>query len=58
MKKIALILLAAAAACGLKTAYVPRPTEYGAGQTSDLQPERDVDLVASDFLDLAGQLGA
>ena len=50
--------LMAAADCGLQTAFVPRPAEHGPGQSSDLKPERDVDLVASDFLDLADQLGA
>ncbi len=50
--------LVAAAACGLKTAFVPRPREHGPGQTSDLAPEREFDLVARDFLDLADQLGA
>jgi len=50
--------LAAAAACGLQTAFVPRPTEHGPGQTSDLTPAHDFDLVASDFLDLARQLDA
>jgi 2-haloacid dehalogenase len=49
--------LLAAAACGLQTAFVPRPTEYGPGQTSDLAPEHDFDLVARDFIDLASQLG-
>jgi 2-haloacid dehalogenase len=50
--------LVAAAGCGLRTAFVPRPTEHGPGQTSNLRPEQPVDLVATDFLDLAGQLGA
>jgi len=50
--------LAAAAACGLMTAFVPRPLEYGPGQTSDLLPEHRFDLVARDFGDLADQLGA
>jgi 2-haloacid dehalogenase len=49
--------LLAAAQCGLQTAFVPRPTEYGPGQTSDLFPEGDFDLVARDFVDLANQLG-
>jgi 2-haloacid dehalogenase len=49
--------LLAAAACGLQTAFVPRPTEYGPDQTSDLKPEREYDLVARDFLDLARLLG-
>jgi 2-haloacid dehalogenase len=43
--------LAAAAACGLRTAFVPRPTEEHA-------PTGDWDHVAADFLDLADQLGA
>jgi hypothetical protein len=30
--------LVAAGACGLRTAFVPRPTEHGPGQTSDLRP--------------------
>ncbi|GII23383.1 haloacid dehalogenase type II [Planosporangium mesophilum] len=50
--------LVAAAACGLRTAFVPRPTEHGAGQTTDLRPARPVDVVATDLGDLAGQLGA
>jgi 2-haloacid dehalogenase len=50
--------LAAARACGLATAFVPRPTEHGPGQTKDLQPEQDWDVIASDFGDLADKLGA
>ena len=50
-------VLAAAGACGLRTAFVPRPTEHGPGQTSDLRPDHDVELVASDFIDLARQFG-
>src|SRR5215211_292044 len=49
--------LVTAAECGLQTAFVPRPTEYGPNQTSDLVPEREFDLVAKDFIDLANQLG-
>jgi 2-haloacid dehalogenase len=49
--------LVAAAGCGLRTAFVPRPTEYGPNQTSELTPEHDFDLVARDFIDLARQLG-
>jgi 2-haloacid dehalogenase len=49
--------LVAAAACGLQTAFVPRPTEHGPGQTSDLTPEREFDVVATDFIDLANRLG-
>jgi 2-haloacid dehalogenase len=43
--------LAAAAACGLRTAFVPRATE-------DTEATADWDIVATDFLDLAAQCGA
>ena len=49
--------LAAARAAGLRTAFVPRPTEHGPNQTTDLAPAQDWDVVATDFADLAGQLG-
>ncbi len=49
--------LAAARRCGLRTAFVPRPTEHGPGQTTDLSPEGEWDLVAPDFGALAGRLG-
>jgi 2-haloacid dehalogenase len=49
--------LAAARAAGLRTAFVPRPAEHGPGQTTDLAPEADWDVVAADFLDLAARLG-
>jgi 2-haloacid dehalogenase len=49
--------LAAARACGLKTAFVMRPTEHGPGQTTDLKAEQDWDFAAGDFCDLAKQLG-
>jgi 2-haloacid dehalogenase len=50
--------LVAAAGCGLQTAFIPRPTEHGPGQTTDLRPAQPVDLVAADLVDLARQLGA
>ena len=50
--------LVAAAATGMKTAFVPRPIEYGETQSKDLKPEQDFDLVAADFIDLADQLDA
>jgi 2-haloacid dehalogenase len=50
--------LAAARACGLATAFVPRPTEHGPGQTKDLAPEQDWDAIARDFGELATKLGA
>jgi 2-haloacid dehalogenase len=48
--------LAAARACGYRTAFIPR-LEHGPTQTSDLTPEQDWDIVASDFGVLAGKLG-
>lgn len=50
--------LRAAQSHGLGTAFVPRPTEYGPKQTTDLTPEGEWTVIAKDFLDLAGQLGA
>jgi len=41
---------------GLLTAFVPRPTEHGPGQTTDLTPEGQWTIVAADFVDLAAQL--
>jgi 2-haloacid dehalogenase len=50
--------LKAAKAQGLKTAFVPRPTEHGPGQTTDLAPDPScVDVPAGDFVDLAAKLG-
>jgi 2-haloacid dehalogenase len=49
--------LAAANAQGFRTAFVARPTEYGSGQTRDIAPEREWDVVADDFVDLAARLG-
>jgi 2-haloacid dehalogenase len=50
--------LRAAKGLGLRTAFVPRPQEYGPGGKPDLQPDAAVDLPAADFDDLARQLGA
>jgi 2-haloacid dehalogenase len=49
--------LAAAQAVGLKTAFVPRPTEYGPLQNRDFGPEGKWDFVVEDLNDLADQLG-
>jgi 2-haloacid dehalogenase len=49
--------LVAAAAHGYRTAFIPRPTEDGPGQSKDLAPEHPFDLVAKDMVDLAAQLG-
>ena len=43
---------------GLRTAFIPRPTEYGLGQTTDLAPEEAWDVVAKDVEHLAAVLGA
>jgi 2-haloacid dehalogenase len=50
--------LRAARALGMRTAFIPRPTESGPGQTTDLGPEEDWDVVARDLADLARLLGA
>jgi 2-haloacid dehalogenase len=50
--------LRAAKGVGLKTAFVPRPLEYGPGGKPDLKADSMVDLPATDFNDLARQLGA
>ncbi len=49
--------LVAARACGLRTAFVPRPAEHGPRQTIDLGAEHPFDVVARDFADLARQMG-
>ena len=49
--------LAAAQALGLRTAFVPRPTEYGPGQTTDLVAEGKWDVVVDSVEELAAALG-
>ncbi len=49
--------LAAARECGFKTAFVPRPTEHGAEQRTDLHAAQTWDAVADDFGALAASLG-
>ena len=49
--------LRAARAVGFKTAFVPRPLEFGPDNTPDVTPEPWFDLVATDFNNLATQLG-
>jgi 2-haloacid dehalogenase len=48
--------LRAARAVGLRTAYVPRPLEWGPDRALEPYTVGEFDLVASDFLDLARQL--
>jgi len=50
--------LRAAKALGLRTAFVARPLEFGPNGTPDLKADASVDLSATDFNDLAKQLGA
>ena len=49
--------LRAAQAAGMRTAFVPRPLEYGPTQRPDPTVDPSFDLVATDFADLADQLG-
>jgi 2-haloacid dehalogenase len=49
--------LQAAAACGLRTAYIERPLEFGAAHVKDVSPQAGNELHARDILDLAAQLG-
>ena len=49
--------LAAAAAAGLRTAFVARPTEYGPHQKIDFKAERDWDVVADSFVGVAEAMG-
>ena len=49
--------LAAARACGLRTAYIERPLELGAARPKDGTPQPGNDLHAKDLNDLAQMLG-
>ncbi|MFN0304598.1 MAG: haloacid dehalogenase type II [Burkholderiales bacterium] len=49
--------LDAAAKCGLATGFVTRPNEFGMSTKPDLKFERRFQVNATDFLDLADQLG-
>ena len=48
--------LAAVSALGMRTAYVPRPTEFGSYDASVLETDVPVDIQATDLVDLADQL--
>ncbi len=50
--------LRAAQAEGLRAAFIPRPLEHGPDATPDLAPDPSFDIVATDLVDLARQLGA
>jgi 2-haloacid dehalogenase len=49
--------LFAARKCGLKTAFVRRPHEYGRNTNKDLADEPSFTLNADDMVDLAAKLG-
>jgi 2-haloacid dehalogenase len=49
--------LAAARLCGLQTAYIERPAEFGLNNPKDVSPHPANTLHARDFLNLADQLG-
>jgi 2-haloacid dehalogenase len=49
--------LAAAAKAGLRTAFVPRPSEYGPHQKRDLKADGDWDVVVDSFVGLAKAMG-
>jgi 2-haloacid dehalogenase len=50
--------LRAAQVVGFRAAFVARPLERGTDADIDVTPESDFDINATDFLDLARQLGA
>ena len=50
--------LVAAQACGLRAAFISRPTEYGPHQSRDFKAEHAFDYVADDMLGLADLLDA
>jgi 2-haloacid dehalogenase len=50
--------LRGAKSVGLRTAFVPRPREFGPNRKPDLEPDASVDISAKNFNDLARRLGA
>jgi len=50
--------LAAARDCGLQTAYIERPFEFGSASPKDVSPHTANTLHAKDLLQLAAQLGS
>ena len=49
--------LAAARSCGLQTAYIERPLEFGAARPKDVSASRENTVHERDFLDLADRFG-
>ena len=50
--------LRAARSAGLMTGYVARPLEYGPDQRPHRVDDDEFDVTATDFIDLAEQLGS
>ncbi|MCK9485133.1 MAG: haloacid dehalogenase type II [Dehalococcoidia bacterium] len=50
-------LIAARDAAGVRTAFIPRPLEYGPGAARDLTPRAEFDVVADSLVALAERLG-
>ncbi len=50
--------LKGAKAFGFRTAFIPRPLEFGPATKVDGKPEDYIDVMAEDFVDLAAKLGA
>lgn len=50
--------LLAARSLGFKTAFVSRPLEFGPSDRAEETDDMPFDIIAQDFLDLAGKLGA
>lgn len=50
--------LKAARSTGMRTAFVPRPLEWGPQGRVDTTPDPGFDFIASDFIELAAKLGA
>ncbi len=48
--------LRAARSLGLRTGFVPRPTEFGSLQSKDLQAEENWDVIAEDMIDFARKM--
>ena len=48
--------LLAAKKYGLKTAFVLRATEYGPNQDFDLEADKNIDISATNFIDLSSKL--
>ena len=49
--------LAGARACGLRTAHIERPLEYGPNGTKDIAPRPGNDMHCTNIIDLAAQMG-